>query len=454
MSNPTYKVHFGRLSFTSPSQLSINASPGGKSMSVSGKFGGIENTMSHLKYLRDELASLAYCEEIIPFRYDGDTTLNAYVKINGASVSTSRYHLAGFSYNVDMEIIGREGDVMFESRLTGSLIENNHSISSTSEQFHAPPGNHYAFINGSANTSNLRVAGDLTTDSATDTCNLYLKQGSNLRNNNSIYSVDIEDYYKGACRVSMGTHTEKANGSSTETTVDSVRHGKHAGEWSVGEKLVIENGLIKLELGTSSTQALFKTYIWDVVAYATEHNWAFSHDTPTTGNHLGDDFLGWRRVQILTNRPELVVVRCTTYKATDKSQRLVVDFALKRGAHHVSIIANQYTAGTKLNISLSEAPTTNADATNILNGYLVDGTASPEDNNSWILGSPSELVSTASITNRGMIQKVSNGATFSAMIGYVLRDADTGNPLGHNDADSVFKQYIDNVNENQRIIKA
>ena len=65
------QVHFGRLSFTSPSQLSINSSPGGKSMSVSGKFGGIENTMSHLKYLRDELASLAYCEEIIPFRYDG-----------------------------------------------------------------------------------------------------------------------------------------------------------------------------------------------------------------------------------------------------------------------------------------------------------------------------------------------------------------------------------------------
>ena len=103
---------------------------------------------------------------------------------------------------------------------------------------------------------------------------------------------------------------------------------------------------------------------------------------------------------------------------------------------------------------MSEAPSTNASATNIANGYLVDGTSSPEDNNSWILGSPSELVSTSSITNRGMIQKVANGATFSAMIGYVLRDADTGNPLGHNDADSVFKQYIDNVNENQRIIKA
>ena len=53
-----------------------------------------------------------------------------------------------------------------------------------------------------------------------------------------------------------------------------------------------------------------------------------------------------------------------------------------------------------------------------------------------------------------MIQKANAGASFSAMIGYVLRDPDTGNPLGHNDADSVFKQYIDNVNESQRIIKA
>ena len=30
----------------------------------------------------------------------------------------------------------------------------------------------------------------------------------------------------------------------------------------------------KIRIRTSATQALFKTYIWDVVAYATEHNWA------------------------------------------------------------------------------------------------------------------------------------------------------------------------------------
>tara|TARA_B100001996_G_scaffold382116_1_gene373100 strand:- start:418 stop:1770 length:1353 start_codon:yes stop_codon:yes gene_type:complete len=448
-----YQVHFGRLSFTSPSQLTISAAPDGKSFSVTGQFGGVENTLEHLKYLRDELSSLAYCEEIIPFKYDGDSTLNSYVRINSATVTTSRYSIAGFAYSVDMEMIGREGDVMFESRLTGALLENNHSITSTTEQFHSPPGNHYAFLNPSASTSSVRTAADLTTTNATDTCSLYIKQGGSLRNNNSVYSVDIDDYYKGACRIIWGTHSEKTNGGVT-STADSVRHGKHAGVWTVGEKLVIENGIIKMELGTSSTQAKFKTYIWDETAYATEQEWAFSHDTPTGSDHLGDEFLGWRRVQILTNKPEIVVVRCTTYKGTHRNQRLVVDFTLRRGSHFVSMIANQYTSGTKLNISLASAPSTNASSSNIASGYLVDGTSSPEDNNSWILGSPHQLVTTSTIVNRGMIQKSGSGSLFSAMIGYILRDGTTGNPLGHNDADSVFKQYIDNVNENQRIIKA
>ncbi len=448
-----YQVHIGRLSFTSPGSLQLQASPGGKSFSITGRFGGVENELEHIKYLRDELTSLAYCDEIMPFKYDGDSSMNGYVKVRSASVSTSKYLLSGFSYSVDMDYLGREGDVMFESRLTGSLLENNHNISSTTEQFHVPPGDHYAFINPSVSTSNLRKAGNLETDDANDTVNLYLKQGGNLRNNNSQYTVDIDDYYKGACRIIWGTHAEKTN-TGVSSTVDSVRHGKYAGEWSVGEKLIIENGLIKLQLGTSSTQAKFNTYIWDETSYATEQEWAFSHGDPDTGNHLGDDFAGWRRVQILTNKPELVVVRCTSYKATDKSGRLVVDFALRRGAHHVSIIANQYTAGTDLNISLAEAPSTNADYSNYTSGYLLDGTSSPEDNNTWILGSPHELNASTTIFERGMIQKANAGASFSAMIGYVLRDPDTGNPLGHNDADSVFKQYIDNVNESQRIIKA
>jgi len=36
----------------------------------------------------------------------------------------------------------------------------------------------------------------------------------------------------------------------------------------------------------------------------------------------------------------------------------------------------------------------------------------------------------------------------------VFYDPNTNNPLGHNDAASLYSQYIDNVNEQQRLIKA
>ena len=450
----TYVLQIGRLKFTSPNQISVSAAPGSKTMTINGKLGGAENDLSHLKYIRDELTSMAACDEIFPLKYNGDSTLNGFVKIEGANLDITKYLLGGFGYSIQIEYLGREGDILFESRLTGSIIENNHTITSTTEQFHVPPGNHYAYFHNNIGASNERVCSNLETTSATDTNTLYLKTGASIRNSNAQYSVDIDDYYKGACRISMGQHVEYDYSTNTTSSVDSVRHGKYAGQWNVGSNLVIENGIFKMVLGTSTTQAKFKSFIWDVNQYATEQEWAFSFGEPATGVHLGTDYKGWHRVQILTNRPEIVVVRCTTYKDTDKSGRLVVDFALRRGAHHMSIIANNFTAGTPLNISLATAPSTNASATNIANGYLKDATASPEDGNFWLLGSPHQLDATTSITNRGMIQRATNGSTFSAMVGYELIDPDTSAALGHNDADSVFKQYIDNVNESQRIIKA
>ena len=450
----TYVLQIGRLKFTSPQQLNISSSPGGKSLSVSGKLGGAENELDHIKYIRDELTSMAYCDEVFPLTYNGDSSLNGYVKITSATVDTSKYLIGGFGYSISFDYLGREGDILFESRLTGSILENNHSISSTTEQFHVPPGDHYAYFHNNIGASNTRTSANLETTSATDTNTLYLKTGSSVRDSNAQYSVDIEDYYKGACRITMGQHTQYDYSTNTSSATNSIRHGKNASAWNVGDVLIIENGIFKMVLGTSTTQAKFKSFIWDVNQYATEQEWAFSFGEPATGVHLGTDYKGWHRVQILTNRPEIVVVRCTTYKDTDKSGRLVVDFALRRGAHHMSIIANNFTAGTPLNISLATAPTTNASATNIANGYLKDGTASPEDGNFWLLGSPHQLDSTTSITNRGMIQRATNGSTFSAMVGYELIDPDTSAALGHNDADSVFKQYIDNVNESQRIIRA
>ena len=450
-----FQVHIGRLSITSPERLSHSSGLDGKSLSIQGRLGGVENEMSHLKYIRDQLQSMANMDEHVPFRYDGDSSLNGYVKVTGVSVDVDKYLLGSFSYSVEMEYVGREGDVMFESRLTGSLLENDFNISAdTVEQFHVPPGNHYGYIHSDEPTSNTRTALDVSNSNPGTTTTLYLKQDVNLRNNNAQYSLDIEDYYKGACQISMGQHTERGNSETSSSTKNSVMCGKHANEWNVGDTLIIENGLIKLKLGTSATKSTINTFIYDETQYATEVEWVFSEGTISSGAQQGNDFAGWRRVQILVNRPELAIVRCTTYLNTDKSGRLVVDFSLRRGSHFVTVISNYHTAGTPINFGLTTAPSTAANDSTISSGYIKDGSASPEDGNYWLVGSTAALSTDTSLTENGIIKRSSGGATFPFFIGYELVDPNTNSPLGHNDAASLYSQYVDNVNETQRLIKA
>jgi len=451
----TYQIHLGRLSFTSPGTLQLNAGPDGKTLSISGKFGGVEHTIDHIKYLRDELQSMSTMDEHVPFIYDGDTTLNGYVKVTGSSVDIEKYLQGGFSYSISLEYVGKSGDVQFESRLTGALLENDFITSATNQQFHAAPGNSFAFIHNALPGRNLRVARDLTSSTATDTCNLYINQSSLLRNNNSIYNMELADYYKGAAQIRMGHHMERVNVNSSDVVTESVKCGKYAENWTVGDSLILDNGLIKMVLGTSTSSAKFNTFIWDTNQYATEKEWVFSEGDPASGQQHGDLFLGWDRVQILVNRPELVVVRCTTYKDADtRGKRLVVDFSLRRGAHHIGVITNYYTAGTNINVALEAAPSDTPDTTDIANGFVKDGASSPEDGNYWIIGGLKTLDQDTSITNNGMIRNAANGAVFGFMVGYELVDSNTNAPLAHNTASNVYKQYIDNINEYQKMVKA
>lgn len=450
-----YQIHIGRLSITSPSSLSFTSGMDGKSLSIEGTLGGKEHTIDHAKYIRDELQSMAAMDEHVPLRYDGDSSVNGYVRILGTGVDIEKYLLGSIKYSIDMEYVGKEGDVMFESRLTGALLENNFVTSATTEQFHAAPGNNFAYLHSSLPSRNARTASDLTTDSATDTTTLYINQSQTLRDNNAIYNLDVEDYYKGACEIRMGSHLERVNINSSDVVTKSIKCGKYAGDWTVGDTLEIDNGLVKMVLGTSTSSAKFSTYIWDVNQYATQVEWTLSEGAPASGSQHGNLFLGWHRVQILVNRPELVVVRCTTYKdSTHKGKRLVVDFSLRRGAHHVGVITNYYTAGTNINIAPETAPSSTPNTSNIANGYIKDGATSPEDGNFWFIGALKTMNTTAAITNRGMVQSATAGSVFGFCIGYELIDPDTSAALAHNDVASVYKQYIDNVNEFQKLVKA
>lgn len=446
------QVHIGQLSITSPGNIEFSSSDGGRELSISGKIGGTAVTMDHIKYLRDELVSMASYGIAVPFRYDGDSSYDGYVRVLNSSVNTTRYTLGGLSYSVDFEYLGRSGEVQFESRFTGALLDNDHSVTSTTNQFHCPPGDHYNYYHAGQPTDGTRLAKDITSTVTGATTTLRLKTDSNLRDFNATYHVEPEDYYKGACRISTGTYYDGFTRNADNTkTYDDTELEIRTGLFSKNKPtdLVLENGLIKIEFDSSTTQALFDTYIFDVSDYQSGKTWAFSRGLPSGSDQLGIDWKGWRTMQILKNHPECATVRLTSYlNADSKDGRLVVDFTLRRGAHHVSIVANQFDA-SRFNLSLATASGTNASTGT---GYIIDNTSSPEDGNKWILGSPDSSSSSLNFdVAREMMYK--SGAQMKAFIGYELAQEDTS----INDADDavdIRDQYFDNVYEYQKIIKS
>lgn len=445
------QLHIGRLSITSPQSVNFQATDGGRDLIVNGSIGGSAVTLDHIKYIRDELVSMASYGLVVPLRYDGDDTYDGYVKIRTSSVNTSRYTLGGFSYNIQFEYLGRSGEIQFESRFTGAMLDNDHDVTTTTMQYHSPPVNHYNYYHAGQPEDNTRLCKDLTSTVTGATNTLRLKTDSNLRDSNATYHVEPEDYYKGAVRISTGTYDTgftKTNGVKTydETKLE-VRNGLFSKNKPT--ELVLENGLIKIVFGNSTTQALFDTYIFDVSDYQSGKTWAFSRGQPTGTDQLGNNWQGWRTMQILKNHPECATVRLTSYLNSDsKDGRLVVDFTLRRGAHHVSIVANQFTA-SRFNLSLETASGTNASTGT---GYIIDGSSSPEDGNKWILGSPESNSSSLEYdVEREMMYK--SGAVMKAFIGYELAQEDSS----INDADDavdIRDQYFDNVYEYQKLIKA
>ena len=47
------------------------------------------------------------------------------------SVNTNRVIIGGYQYSIELEFLGNMGEVEFESQMTGGLIQNDHSITSS-----------------------------------------------------------------------------------------------------------------------------------------------------------------------------------------------------------------------------------------------------------------------------------------------------------------------------------
>ena len=412
-----HQVTIGRLTFLSPGNISFSGGDGDVNTSVSLSGVLAVDTIEDAKYYRDELISMSKVNIPVPFTYTGDTTLKGYCVLESANIDISRYSLAGVSYSLSLKWLGVPGEVNMESHFSGALIENDHSITSTTMQMHSPPRQHYAYYHTGTITNTER---EHYQNKST-----YIKTASNLRASNATWNVEPENYYEGAVEIKIKDYHDTLR----------LRAGRDSDNKPTDA--VIQNGMMKLVvLGDNTSQCRFTTYIYDpdLDDYASAQTWAISATSSET------EWQSWQSIQILKNEPQIATIRLTThYNADTKDGRLVFDVTMKRGARSIEFVASQWTS-QQLNIkSTSVLAGTNA------TGYVA-ASSSNNEGNKYMIGSPSTY--TADTTNLGI--EVSGTTAVKGFIG-----AEVGTSAsGANTADNVRDQYLDSIFESVRIVKS
>ena len=407
-------ITIGRLTFTSPGSLTQNKSGNEHSLSLNGVF--VDSSLDTIKYLRDELLACANGYYTVPFIWSGDSSMSGYVKVMGASISTNRVMIGGYEYNIDLDYLGNMGELEFESQFSGGLIENDHSITSTTTQFYAGPVDSYNHSHSNTPSNFTRVGAD---------GNTIVRYASDIRSYNAKYLIDTDDFYKNSCKI----YTDDV------ADVSRLRCGLESPNNSPSST-ILENGLVKMTFDNNTAQSRFTIQTYDGDGYKSATEFAVSRGTSFT------EWQGWRSIKILKNEPEVATIRLTSYyDATDRDQRLTFDVTLRRGARHFSIVASQWSSA-QFNIK----PTTAIAYTD--NTSYSTSTANDTKGNRIVLGSPNNF--DVDTTNGG-INSTSNTATLKAFIGF---EFDGTSATSIDTADKIRDQYLDNVYEVVRLVRA
>jgi hypothetical protein len=407
----------GRLSFTSPRALAESSMPADgknsleRNISINGTL--VADSLADAKNIRDELISLSNSNLIVPFTYEGDSTYGGYCQVDAADVNTQ--HLFGkglFKYSLNLRIKGRAGETSFESNLTGSLLTNAHSYSSSNTYgpVHALPVNAYNYAHSQTPTTHSRATKDGT---------VYLFTDQNLRSSEANWQVAPENYYKGGCKVTINNYVK--NGYLTQDNPNAV---------------VIDNGLVQVTSGSVTNQSRLNLKFYDNGEFVSAREVSFSMGSSLT------EWNNWKSVQILRNDAEEASIRLVTYSETAGDGRLTVDLTMRRGMHHVSFVATQSgtanrSATSRINVKLQDINTVSTNS----QGFTENSVDS--DGQKFFVKSPQGI--TASASDRTMHIA---SAQFKGILGYVYgSDAFNGE-------DAIFEQYMESTYEQVRLVRS
>ena len=415
------QVTVGRMSFTSPRSINLSSVQDGsrnsvdRTISMSGTF--VVDSVAAGKALRDELISMGNSNLTFPFTWTGDELIEGYCKLGSVSVDNAKLATGLFKYNVELQVKGRTSEMLFESNMTGSLLTNSHSLTSTTYgPFHALPVNAFNYYHAEAPIDTIRASSE---------GNVAIYYDSNLRSSAAQWIVEPADYYKGAARISIDNTTMTGYLAKNQP-----------------QGVTLSNGIIRLTSGNQSNESRFTIEFYDNGVWGSSREISFNTGASKTEWNV------WKTVQILRNEPQECVVRFTTYSDSNGDGRLVIDATIKRGAHHIGLVANQgptsdRAANSRINLQVTENHDTFTDDT----GYMVEDTAD-SDGQKFIIGSPQSY--TADVTDGEDLIYVSNNQ-FKAFVGYVYN---AGTPSTIDTADAVRDQYLEGIYENVRLVRA
>jgi len=377
-------------------------------------------TLALAKELKGELA--AQTGRLVAVTWALDTEIDGFYVLRNvtikAAVGDRVYENFSFPFTCTLERLGSEGEVEFQSLVTGTVISNSHGlIASETKPFHAPPVGALAYNPaGTSPTQRQRSTPDGNIDWYD---NISFTQDPQ-------WSVTAANYYKGAVEVYHKTVLRAGFSAPNDP-----------GDWE------LSNGIVRVKpSGGGTSDGRILVAFWDGTDWDAEFSFKTVFDPATTNATIS----AWHFVSTIRNDAESGSIRLVRDSApSTNSNRHTLDISLRRGARF-AVFRHRYSRGTTPawdiirntnDAAVAFTPTGASGATGVEDSVATSGFK-------YIVMTP--VAHSARTTEGGV--RITSAAAFSYAIGGEIAAAGTGDTT-----DDVNLQFFGWISERDRAIR-
>lgn len=273
-------------------------------LSLEGQESSPPTTVAMVTWIHGQVVGLE-AGKVVPVTFRDKAERNGYYTITSSAsdLTDHQSEVCLADWKIELKREGSESEVDIQSRLTGTVRQNDFSLTGT--KWHAPAIGHYAYHTGSTIPSNF----DRATADGSNLIRIYsgIPTGVSPR-----WGCPVTSYLTGAVKLTSTTYV------STEHEVEGVNRQIGALGWN------LSNGIInvsptatagKLTIGTYASGS-YSNVDWNIMAGAA-------------------NLLAWQSATVLRNDAEQIVLRLIAQSSAATAGRATLDLTLRRGAQFV-----------------------------------------------------------------------------------------------------------------------